>query len=112
MAMRAMIMLLALTACTSAPLTSSVAQNMCAIDPLTGQCYTAAELCASETEQYAWDNYAPDSVDNASCTASNGNAICQVSLYTAAGSLMLYCQLQYVMINGRWTVTSITCGAR
>jgi hypothetical protein len=106
-----------LGACAVAGLdVSSVEQDMCVLDPITGRCqlYRDPEVAsAAASENYAWENCDPSSVDNAACTAANGNAVCQVSLYANGASLMLYCTVQYrTRSDGTVVITSINCGAR
>ena len=112
----ALLALVTIAACIAGPNLSSVQQGMCVLDPDTGQCQVYRDpdaASAAASENYAWENYNPSSVDNASCTAANGNALCQVSFYVSGGSLMLYCSLQYTRrSDGTVVVRSINCGVR
>lgn len=112
MKMQSVMCALALLVSCVEPVTSSLEQSLCKLDPTTGQCqiYLPEDAAAEATTNYVWDTYAPDSVDNASCTASSGNALCQVSAYLQGHGVMLACSAHYVKkADGSYAISGISC---
>jgi hypothetical protein len=102
-----------LVAC-SVPFTSVSEQDLCQIDPTTGECpvyLDAYSASADASTQWSWDNLNPDTVQNASCARTNNQILCQVSVVVAGHSAMVYCAVTTRRLpNGTYVVVTLNCG--